>query len=110
MRGNGHPPAEVEYVLIPIDVDEGETETPAGLVSLTVADLDEGLTVVGVPRDLTLDQRKRLMEAIADDNKESGRPRKFVVVYGEIGSRWRFWRLVRRDRYDSEFHEERPNR
>lgn len=106
--GNGSHPDAVDYVLVPLDVDRGETETPVGVVPLTMADLDRGVTVIGAPRDLDDAQMRALVQALSDARKERGHPRKFLLVDGEIGARWRFWRLIRRDRYDPDFNEEIP--
>lgn len=107
MSGNGTSPERVDYVLVALDAEGGEVETPLGPVAVTMADLDRGITVVGVPGETSGPDRQKLVEALGDASRERGTPRQFIVVDGALGERWKFWRLVRKDRYDAEFDEER---
>lgn len=109
-RGNGAPQAEAQYVLVPVGVDAGDVATKIGPIAVTMADLDNGLTVVGVPSSTSLAERKSLLDALTGAAGETGVRRKFLVCDGEVGVRWKFWRMIRRDRYDEDFGEAKPQK
>lgn len=109
-HGNGKPPETIDYVLVPIDPDTGSVVVKDGTaVPVMMADVEHDLTVVGIPSDLPGEQHKALVEALHDESREpANSKRRFLVLRGELGVRWKFWRMIRRDRYDEDFDEARP--
>jgi hypothetical protein len=109
---NGTHPETVEYVLVPVDPDTGEVVLTDGYaVPVMMADVDQGLTVVGVPSDLEAGRKNALVKTLGERTRAAGADgRQFLVLDGELGVRWKFWRMIRRDRYDEDFDEARPGR
>lgn len=110
-RGNGQFVEQCEYVLVPLDADRGEIDIrrPDGsplTVEVSVADLDDGLTVVGAPADADSNTMHSIVAEIQRSAKERGQGRHYVVVRGQLNERWRFLRMVRRDKWDDVFGEE----
>ncbi len=114
MSGNGkpEPPETIEYVVQPLGADEGEIDLrgPDGkpiTVPLTMTDLDVGLTVICAPHDFTDAQMDRLSAVVNRQVEERGPGRRFMLLRGQLGVRWHFLRLIRKDRWDADFCEER---
>ena len=99
-------PEIVEYVLQPIESDQGEMtvehEGDPLIVEVNVTDLADGLTLVVMPEDVPHEAVKRLAAAIEDRAKADGGH--FILVQGDA-SKWRFARLVRKDKWDDDYGE-----
>lgn len=99
-------PETVEYVLQAIESDKGSmpvsNEGDPLVVDVSVTDLADGLTIIAVPEGLHHDAIVRLSDAIRERAKdEAGQ---FIIVEGDI-SKWRFARLVRKDKWDRDYGE-----
>lgn len=100
--------APKDYVLVPLEADNADVEVEGASIPISLADIDEGIVVVGTPKDMLPHERaeigKRIAEAQAEKPAENRRT--FIIVDGEIGESWKFWRLVPRENYDDTFDEE----
>lgn len=110
-------PEVIEYVVVPINRDSGEIELKTGeghraVVELDLADLGAGLTVIMAPGDLPDDQRAILGRMLAKRQREATDGTKFIVMQNgpDNTPRWDFVRLVRKDKWDADFGEERVER
>ena len=111
MAGNGRDPSDpIDFVLVPYGVDEGEMDIdPIGEVSIRLTDLDDGLTVIGVPEDLDDASIHAVADAIESSVQERGIHRQFIIVKG-LQSKWRFFKLIRKDQWDAQMQEPRARR
>ena len=91
-----------EYVLVGVEVDEGEVKLGDRIADVTIMDLDDNLVLMGIPTDLTSDQKKALRGVIAKTS------RRVLVVEGKVGERWTAVRLVPKEKYDADFEEVKP--
>lgn len=108
-------PEEIEYVVIPIDRDVGEIDLAGAdgepvTVTVTMADLGAGMTAVMAPADLDPAQAKRLLDVLKRHEREQNGETRFILLRERPtdGAGWDFVRLVRKDRWDETFREERP--
>ena len=96
-------PERVEYVVVQLDADEGEIDTPSGPIPVKVMDLCDEVTVIGVPEELPLERGNEILKAI--EAKAISTPaRRFMVVHG-LNERVRIVRFVRRDLWDEDLRE-----
>lgn len=95
-------PGTRDYVLVGLETDEGEIQLGERLADVKIADLDDKLVLMGVPADLTKDQKGQLRKVIAKSS------RRVLVVEGDIGERWKVFRLVPKSTYDEDFDEATP--
>lgn len=109
-------PEEIEYVVIPIEQDVGEIELTdesgePSTVTVTMADLGVGMTAVMAPSDLDPAQAQRLLNVLKRHERERNGETRFILLKdrpGDGSQQWDFVRLVRKDRWDETFREERP--
>ncbi len=100
-------PETIEYILQPIVSDKGEVPATAEngdpfVVDVSVTDLADGLTIVAVPEDMDRDALTQFCDLIEKRAKKQGG--QFIVVQGDI-SKWRFAKLIRRDKWDADYRE-----
>lgn len=107
-----------EYIVVPVNRDEGEIEfkdedgKPV-VVALDLADIGNGVTAVFAPADLPREHAARLMGMLKKRQRETNGDTKFVLLQGATdpdAPRWDFVRLVPKDRWDTDFNEERVDR
>lgn len=99
--GEGAHGAGRDYVLVGIDIDAGEITLGERIADVTIADLDDNLVIMGVPQDLTKEQKRALRDHLAKSS------RRVLVVEGDVGERWKVFRLVPREKFDVDFEEAR---
>lgn len=97
-----------EFALVPVDTDDGEMETPAGFVTLQLADIDDGFTFVGVHRDLQPGEFETMLQVLEKANRDRVPPRQFCVLNGQIGEKYQVLRAITKAKYDDDFGEENP--
>jgi hypothetical protein len=88
--------------LVGVDIDEGEIKLGERIVDVTMADLDDGLVLMGVPDDLSKEQKVKLRDVVAKAS------RRVLIVEGNVGERWKTFRLVPKETYDEDFDEASP--
>jgi hypothetical protein len=101
-------PRAVEYVVVPIPPDDGEMPTPVGVISMTLTDLEGGITLLGLPADAPLEAAVNMVKTLEEAARAGGKPRRFVVIFG--APTCVAWRLIRKDVYDADFGEAGPRR
>ena len=107
-------PEVIEYVLVPVSRDDGEIELRDEdgdpiTVEVGTTDIGAGITVVLAPPDLPSNQAGRLMDLLKKKQRESNGSASFVLLMDGTKDvpRWDFVRLVRKDKWDADFGEER---
>lgn len=106
-------PETIDYVVVPVNRDEGEMEFKGAdgklvIVQLDLADLGSGVTAVLAPVDLSDDHAVRLMDMLKRRQRESNGDTKFVLLQSgndPDAPRWDFLRLIRKDKWDADFGE-----
>lgn len=107
-------PEVIEYVVVPINRDEGEidlrdAEGQPVTVSIDMVDLGANVTAVLAPGDLPREQANRLMALLKRKQREANDDTTFLLLQDAKpgDARWDFVRLVRKDKWDASFAEER---
>ena len=104
-------PKDRNFVMIPLDVDGAEIDLgDKGVIEVTLSDVTAGIVVIGTPKGATMEERVAVGKEImrAQEDRDPSERRTFVIVDGELGSQWKFWRLVPKAKYDPTFDEEVP--
>lgn len=101
--------ARMEFALVPVDIDDGEMETPIGVVPITLADIEDGFTLVGMPKGLDPEAHRSIRDALAKAAKDQGGKTLFMVCDGQIGEEYRVLRVIPKAAYDEDFDEPRPS-
>jgi len=96
---DGAEPGTRDYVLVGLEVDQGEIQLGERIADVKIADLDDELVLMGIPDDLSKEQKAGLRKVIAKSS------RRVLVVEGDIGERWKLFRLVPKQTYDEDFDE-----
>lgn len=99
MGTDGAEPGTRDYVLVGLEVDQGEIQLGERIADVKIADLDDELVLMGIPDDLSKEQKAGLRKVIAKSS------RRVLVVEGDIGERWKLFRLVPKQTYDEDFDE-----
>lgn len=97
-----------DFALVPVAHDDGEMDTAVGVLSLRLADIEDGFTFVGVRGDLQPGERDALVQALDMASRERNGQTRFVVLNGQIDEKYQILRVVTKAAYDEDFDEQIP--
>lgn len=100
--------ARMEFVLVPVNADTGEIEGAKAIATITLADIDDGITLVGHPADLPESDVEHLMTMLKRAREKQGGKRMFLLFRGQIGGEYQVLRAIPKAAYDEDFGERRP--